>query len=145
MRNDDTLTPDEACDLLIDAKTREEVESIIRNAGGINWPLYERPVVVTGGDTAHGEVVRGDVLLVHYDEATENPDYARDMLAEAERAHAPSNVIDSLVEIITDTLGEPVDPKHMTREARLEELRGLTDDELSEDERAELARLENEN
>lgn len=40
MRNDDTLTPDEACDLLIDAKTREEVESIVRNAGGINWPLY---------------------------------------------------------------------------------------------------------
>lgn len=62
--------------------------------------LGARAVVCTGGDCAGGEVVRGDVLLVDYDEATENEEYAREVLAEAEDCQAPEVVIESLREII---------------------------------------------
>ena len=60
------------------------------------------PVVVTGGDTAHGEVVRGDVLLIHYDEATENRDYAIEAFEAAHEHGAPAAVRRSLADILGD-------------------------------------------
>lgn len=61
--------------------------------------ITQVPIVVTGGDTAHGEVVRGVVLLIHYDEAEDNPAYAEEMLEEAVIAAAPESVVTSLEEI----------------------------------------------
>lgn len=66
----------------------------------ISEALGQRAVVVTGGDTGIGEVLRGDVLHVDYDEAEENAEYAREMLAEAEECSAPGIVVESLREIV---------------------------------------------
>jgi len=78
-------------------ETSEDVERLIDE---VAEALGERPVVATGGDCAGGEVVRGDVFLVDYDEAEENREYAHEMLAEAEACKAPDVVIESLRDII---------------------------------------------
>lgn len=100
------------------AKDRDYAEQVLRDALAAEAPghlvqmLREHvaehtagadasiPVVVTGGDTAHGEVVRGEVLLIHYDDAAESLPYAEEMLREAQGANAPAAVIESLMEII---------------------------------------------
>lgn len=94
------------------------------------------PIIVTGGETGCGEVLRGDILHIDYDEAKEVLSYAIEALDSADKANAPAAVIESLVEIITEAHGEPVDPKFMTREARIAELQGY--DERSEQEQKEL-------
>lgn len=71
------------------------------------------PIVVTDGDTAHGEIVRGDVLLIHYDEAAESKDYALDSLDAAKLADAPQAVIESLIDILVSDHGvsiKDIDP-----------------------------------
>jgi hypothetical protein len=119
----------------LDNKEREEASV------SIAWPNPGRttPIIVTGGDTGIGETLRGEILHIDYDEAKESLDYAREMLAAADLAQAPDVVIESLVDIITDGHGEPVESKFMAREARIAELEGY--DELNTREGDELAWL----
>lgn len=45
-------------------------------------------------------MVRGDILHIDYDEATENDSYALEALEDACAARAHTNVVESLVEIL---------------------------------------------
>jgi phage gp29-like protein len=77
------------------------------------------PVIVTGGETGCGEVLRGDILHIDYDEATQNETYALEALEDACAVKAHPNVIESLVEILkrnheveTDVIEEIVTRAH---------------------------------
>ena len=93
----------ERCNRIVAAILSEDAPA--EETRGARDERNRRAIVVTGGDTAHGEVLRGDVLLIHYDEATANPDYAYEMLGEACFWNAPDVVIDSLREILREQHG----------------------------------------
>lgn len=67
------------------------------------------PVIVTGGETGCGEVLRGDILHIDYDEATENKVYALEALEDACKARALPAVVESLTDILWESHGVPAE------------------------------------
>jgi hypothetical protein len=67
------------------------------------------PVIVTGGETGCGEVLRGDILHIDYDEATANKVYALEALEDACKARALQAVIESLTDILWESHSVPIE------------------------------------
>ena len=93
----------ERCNRIIEAVLAENPPA--EETRGARDERNQRAIVVTGGDTNYGEVLRGDVLLIHYEVAEADADYAYEILGEACFWKAPDVVIDSLRAILRDHHG----------------------------------------
>lgn len=65
-------------------------------SGWIAQRERNRAIVAVGGETGSGEVIRGDVLILDWDEIGANQEYGSDMLAELHRIGADHDFIEQV-------------------------------------------------